>query len=167
MYDRNGGLEHVVRLPAIPTHDDVLRAMIVATNIGGISLHAANQKYAVVFHDLSPYTRISILTKASGVLSWRLERRGPVMSSRKPNPLGPIFAQGWSRPDEELYRWNVLQPDGSWTHVFLPKYPSHAEIAVALGRDPREVVSFHKYQSGNERGVEFDDLSFYKLNRVW
>jgi hypothetical protein len=89
------------------------------------------------------------------------------LKHRKPNPLGPIFAEGFSRPEEELFRWNVLQPDGSYIHVFLPKYPSIPEIAHSLGRDARSVISFKKYNSGDQRGIEFDDFSFYKLNRVW
>jgi hypothetical protein len=87
--------------------------------------------------------------------------------NRLPNPLGPIFAEGLSRPGEELYRWNVHHIGGSYTYVFLPKYPSFVEIANALGLDSRDVVSFHKFSSDDRRGVEFADKSYYELNRVW
>jgi hypothetical protein len=65
-----------------------------------------------------------------------------------------------------MHRWNVQQPDDSWTHVFLPFYPTFGEIATALGREPKEVISITRH-SDEVREVQFDDFDVYTLNRVW
>jgi hypothetical protein len=88
---------------------------------------------------------------------------------RTPNPLGPIFEAGSPRPGEELHRWVVVQfrpRGGPSSSVLLPKHPTWAEIADAVGRDPKDVVAFHKFSSDDRRGVEFADLSYYELARV-
>lgn len=83
---------------------------------------------------------------------------------RKKNGLRAAFRGG---DDSELHRWNVQTPEESWTHVFLPKNPTFAQIAAAIGRDSREVYDVRKKLMGAQIVVEFEDGDLYTLNRVW
>lgn len=87
-------------------------------------------------------------------------------SDRLPNGLRSSF--GPLHDASKKVRWNVLTPNDSWTHVFLSRNPTAAEVATALWLNPRAAWKLTRDNDVDDhRTLWMSNGDLYVLNRVW